>query len=84
MSKQQNAADAILTAINRYAMQILKLPADQREARYAMYRGIYVQSMQETGSTPEQAVEFANKVVEFTRARVKMIEEGSGAESEKA
>jgi hypothetical protein len=38
VSKQQQAVAATLSALNQRAMEIVKLPADEREVRYKVCR----------------------------------------------
>ena len=82
MSKE--AADVVLKAVQRRAMEIAALPEGEREARYSYIHDAYRQSALKLGTAEVSAAELADKMVEFTRAMVGIIETGGGASGGRA
>lgn len=74
-----DSADVVLKAVERRAMEIVALPEDEREARHSLIREVYRNSAISLGRTEQQANEIADKVVEFTRDLVVIIERSGGA-----
>jgi hypothetical protein len=75
-----DSADVVLKAVERRAMEIVALPEDEREARYSLIREVYRNSAISLGRTEQQANDIADKVVEFTRDLVVIIERSGGAD----
>jgi hypothetical protein len=84
VADKNEAQEALLGAVQRRAMEIIELPAGEREARYAMYRRNYVESAIETGMPRDQAEEFGDKMIEWTQGMVQLMEQGGGAAGGKA
>ena len=74
--------DMVIQAVQRRAMEIVDLPEDQREGHYLLIREAYSDGARELGATDATAM--GEKMVEFTRALVKIMEAGGGASGGRA
>ncbi len=77
--KEKEAVAATLSTVNQRAMEIVALPADQRVARYKVYRQVYIESAMEHGLPRPKAHAWADQMNEWTRTLVKKIEQSGGA-----
>jgi hypothetical protein len=82
--KVEETAEAMIGAVKQHAMEIAEIPADEREARYAIYRKAYLESALETGLPPKKAQEIADKMIEWTQMLAKVMKEGKGASGDNA
>jgi hypothetical protein len=79
LSKQKEAVAATLSTVSQRAMEIVALPADQREARYKIYRQVYIESAMEHGLPRPKAKAWADQMNQWIRTLVKKIEQSGGA-----
>jgi hypothetical protein len=79
LSKQKEAVAATLSTVSQRAMEIVALPADQREARYKIYRQVYIESAMEHGLPRPKAHAWADQMNQWIRTLVKKIEQSGGA-----
>ena len=82
--KSKKGSDAMRAAVQRRAMEIVQLPPEKREARYALYRRAFAESVMEGGVPRENAEQYATQVDEWIRTMVKVIETGGGASGGRA
>jgi hypothetical protein len=79
LSKEKEAVAATLSTVSQRAMEIVALPADQREARYKIYRQVYIESAMEHGLPCPKAHAWADQMNQWIRTLVKKIEQSGGA-----
>ena len=79
MSTDKEAADAMLGAVKRRAMEVVELPEAEREGRYKIYRHAYIEAGSQHGLTRQKAHEMAEKMNNWTRALVTTIEQSGSA-----
>jgi hypothetical protein len=84
MAADPNTAKRLMEAVERRAMEIIELPAAEREALYAENKKLYFESGVLSGMNDAQAKEASEKMDEFTRALVLIIESGGGGSGGKA
>ncbi|RWI80806.1 hypothetical protein [Mesorhizobium sp.] len=79
MTKEQDSTEIVMAAVQRRAMEIVALPVGEREARYALFRESYLRAARNMNVGKEEAwTEMAEKMIEFTRDLVRIIEAGGG------
>lgn len=66
--------DKLLEAVQRRAMEVIQTPPERREALYEIYRRAYVETAESLGMPKD----IADKMVEWTKAMVNIIETGGG------
>lgn len=76
--KTKPAHDAIMGALHRRATEITALPVSEREARYKIYHDAYYQEGVSVGRSPEAAKDFADRMDEWIKALVGLIENSGG------
>jgi len=81
---EEEAVAATLSTLRQRAMEIVALPADQREARYKIYRQVYIEAAMEHGLPRLKAQAWAHQMNQWTRALVKKIELSGGGAGGKA
>jgi hypothetical protein len=81
---EEEAVAATLSTVSLRAMEIVALPADQREARYKIYRQVYIEAAMEHGLPRLKAQAWAHQMNQWARALVKKIEQSGGAAGGKA
>ena len=79
MANDEEASDAMLDTVKRRALTVIDLPEAQREIQYEIYRKLYIESAVNVGMTVQKARELAEKMNEWTRVLVEIIEQGGGA-----
>ena len=79
MESDEASSDAMLDTVKRRALTVIDLPEAEREEQYELYRKLYVASAVNVGMTVQKARELAEKMNEWTRVLVEIIEEGGGA-----
>jgi len=72
--------DRIERLINEWAAEVLKQPRNQREAALQQIRANSYRDAKAAGASDEAARELSNKMDEFTRALVRLIEGRGDAE----
>lgn len=70
-----DAARELLGSVERRAMEIVQLPPEEREARYSEYKRVYAETAREAG----MPADIAEKMDEWVRAMVRIIEAGGGS-----
>jgi hypothetical protein len=73
-----------MDAVHRRAMELIELPTEKREERYAYYRRVYYEGAKADGASEVQARELSESMDEWVRALVAIIETGGGAEGGRA
>jgi hypothetical protein len=84
LSKEKEAVAETLSTVTQRAMEIVALPANKREARYKVYRQVYMESAMEHGLPRPKAQAWADQMNQWTRTLVKKIEQSGGAAGGKA
>lgn len=79
MPDKKAAQDALLEGVHRRALEIIELPASEREERYAYYRRVCYASAKATGMSEPQAKEAFEKMDEWARAMVSSIDPAAAA-----
>ena len=79
MATDEESSDAMLDTVKRRALTVIDLPETQREIQYEIYRKLYIESAVNVGMTVQKARELAEKMNEWTRVLVEIIEQGGGA-----
>jgi hypothetical protein len=78
-SEQEEAVAATVGAIQRIAMAIVELPAEGREAHYAMVRQNFEAALMEIGVKGAAAHAWLNSTMHGIASLVSEIEAGGGA-----
>ncbi len=76
--------EALIGFINRRAMEIVSKPANERSAHYDVIRQSMFDSWMKLGMTEAKAKEATDKIEEFIRAAVQIIETTGGSQTTKA
>ena len=76
---QEEAVAATVGAIQRIAMAIVELPAEGREAHYAMVRHNFEAALMEVGIEGASAQAWLNSTMHGIESLVSEIEAGGGA-----
>lgn len=81
MSEEKDSSEALLGYVNRRAMEIVALPPERRAAHFVEMRKANIANAVQTGLTEAKAIELADKIDEWVRALVKIIETSGGAQA---
>jgi hypothetical protein len=81
---QEEAVAATVGAIQRIAMVIVELPAEEREEHYAMVRQSFEAALREVGIEGATAHAWLNNTMHGIESLVSEIEAGGGAAGGKA
>ena len=72
----ETALEELLNMMRRRTMNIAALPPDEREVHYELIYGSCRRAAEQIGQSSENAADTAEKMVEFTRAVVGIIDAG--------
>jgi hypothetical protein len=75
----ETALEEMLHMIQRRALNVSTLPDDERHLHYDLIRRSACRAAEQIGQNPDLAADTADKVVEFTRALVGIIDSAGGA-----
>ena len=78
---ERASVDFIMGSLHRLAMQVIEIPRDQREEKYAEIRQMFVEDARNTIERMNaiSAAEFADMYMGFLRDVVRIIETSGGA-----
>jgi hypothetical protein len=76
---KQKAFDAVMSSLNRTAMEVVETPKTEREEKYLIVRDELVRAMRDYHIEENKIPDWVAQYLSFLRSLVAMIESGGGA-----
>ena len=76
---KQKAFDAVMSSLNRRAMEIVETPKSEREQAYFILRDELARAMRDCHIEENKIPDWVEQYLSFLRSLVAMIESGGGA-----
>jgi hypothetical protein len=81
---KQKAFDAVMSSLNRRAMEIVEIPKTEREQTYLIVRDELMRAMRDCHIEENKIPDWIEQYLSFLRSLVAMIESGGGASGGRA